>query len=73
MFCCSPRSTRTFVLQPAFFVKVENLFAVLELTFEVGVDVVGQFRGDHRLAIVIPIGVDAHQELGLIPFDGVAM
>ena len=49
-----------------------DALAVFELAFQVFVDLVGELGGDEALAVVIPLGVDADQEVSFFPVDGVA-
>ena len=54
-------------------VELEDPFAVLGLTIEVFVHLVGQLGQNHSLAIVVPVGIDSHQQMGLVPFDRIAL
>src|SRR5688572_23954940 len=53
--------------------ELEDPLAVLELAFEVFVHVVFQFGRDHALAIVVPVGVDAHEQVRFVPVNRVAV
>src|SRR5215211_5373805 len=61
------------VLQLQLLVEAENPLAVAELALEVLLHVVGELGRDEPLAFVVPIRVDPHQEVGLLPVDGVAV
>src|SRR5262245_12159339 len=45
---------------------------MLELALEVVVDLVGQLYGDQTLAVVVPLRVDADQQVRFLPVDWVA-
>src|SRR5207249_4933832 len=51
----------------------KDFFAVLVLAIEVGGHVVFQFGRDELLAVVVPIGIDADEQVGFFPVDGVAV
>src|SRR6476661_6105627 len=51
------------ILQTAGAEEGEDAFAMLELALEVGVDVVFKLGRDVLLAIVIPVGIDAHKQV----------
>src|SRR5207245_6256061 len=57
----------------AFGEALKDSFSVLELPLEILIDLIFQLRRDQPLAIIVPIGIDPHQQMPLFPVDGVAM
>ena len=53
-------------------VEVEDALAVLELALEVFVGLVFQFRGYQLLPVVVPVGINADEDVRFVPVDGVA-
>src|SRR5688500_7580060 len=61
------------VLQLRLAEERDDTLAVLDLTVEVLVHLVFQLRGDHALAVVVPVRVDAHEQVRLVPVDRVVV
>ena len=61
------------VLERTAFEKLQNALAMLELPLEVSIDMIFQVRRHDLLAIVVPIRIDADQQVGLFPVDGIAV
>src|SRR6266496_1073674 len=52
--------------------ELEDALAVAVLALEVVGGLVFQLVEDEALAVVVPVGVDAHQQVRFVPIDGVA-
>jgi len=61
------------VFQLALHEELEDALAVLVLTIQIVGGLVFQFGGDDLLAVVVPIGVDADEQVAFRPVDGVVV